>query len=493
PCPEDLIPQFAIVREAAESLNLAILEKTGVEADDIIATLAKKYGKDDMEVLVVSSDKDLMQLVCNNVKMYDAMKNRMIGDKEVEEKFAVAPNKVLDVLSLMGDTSDNIPGVKGIGPKTAAELIAQFGNLENIFENLHQIKQEKRRAMLQEGVENAKLSKILLALKDDVEMGISLKDLEVKAIDPHKLATFLERQGFRSLVERVKKEFDITNFSTASTNYSVKNSSLVNSAVTESAANLSNISSAPKFEVIDNFDKIKKTIAHKEDFTRIKRLAHNNGIIIIDYEVAHEELTKLTLAVSEVGKPLEEIFYFDVAPHQEKLKKNESIDLFNFDNSSHKTNENKHLPLDDLKEILVDSSIKKIFFDVKNFLRVFFLDNLDEFKNLEITGFEDISLINHLLNSSIKNDFRELIDLNLSEDIEARGFGNIFLELDKSRLPKEFEDHQKQVEFYCFKNYALWQLYKILSPKIISEKLSSSYQTYEKPLLPVLASIEAIG
>ncbi|MFT6386138.1 MAG: DNA polymerase-1, partial [Rickettsiales bacterium] len=140
PCPDDLKPQFSIVREAAEALSLPILERVGFEADDLIATVAKQASKKGFEVVIVSSDKDLMQLVSQsngeNVTMYDAMKNRMIGEAEVEEKFNVKTTQVLDVLSLMGDASDNVPGVRGIGPKTAAELINKYQTLENLFEHL---------------------------------------------------------------------------------------------------------------------------------------------------------------------------------------------------------------------------------------------------------------------------------------------------------------------------------------------------------------------
>ena len=210
PCPEDLKPQFPIVREAAESLNLAILEKAGVEADDIIATLAKKYGKDDCQVVVVSSDKDLMQLINDNVSMYDAMKNRSVGEQEVLEKFNVKPEKVLDLLSLMGDSADNIPGVRGIGPKTAAELINEYGDLEGIFANLDKIKQKKRKEYLENGQDNALLSRSLVKLKEDVEIGLTEDDLALKDIDPHKLIKFLSDQGFRSLTQRVKKDFDVS-------------------------------------------------------------------------------------------------------------------------------------------------------------------------------------------------------------------------------------------------------------------------------------------
>jgi DNA polymerase-1 len=204
-CPLDLIPQFKIIRDSAKAMNLAILEKQGFEADDIIATLTKKYAHEDFQVMIISSDKDLMQLINTNVLMYDAMKNKMITEKNVEEKFFVSPNRVLDVLALIGDQSDNIPGIKGIGPKTAAELINQFGSLENIFMNIGEIKQDKRRQLLVEGEKNARLSKILANLKCDVEINIDLEELKTKTIDKEKLISFLTQEGLNSLVWKANR------------------------------------------------------------------------------------------------------------------------------------------------------------------------------------------------------------------------------------------------------------------------------------------------
>ncbi len=466
PCPEDLIPQFSLVREAAESLNLTILEKTGVEADDIIATLAKKYAAEDFEVLIISSDKDLMQLISDNIKMYDAMKNRLVGENEVKEKFAVLPNKVLDVLALMGDSSDNIPGVKGIGPKTAAELIDQFGDLENIFCNLDKIKQDKRRQLLSDGYENAKLSKILLSLKYDVEMNIDLNDLEIRAIDPQKLIKFVEKQGFRSLLERIKKEFSIIEDSSQISNNQEKTSS--------------------KIIVENNFDEIKKIkITHENDFNKIHQQALDSGYLTVDYECCFGYLSTIIISTSAYDDSVQEIYYLDLVQNHHLAQNN---DLFNFKSNT----DQDAISLDRFEKILLDNSVKKIFFDIKNFIR--FYHKISQTAELfDIKAFEDISLINHILNSSIKNDFSELINLNLNEDLEARNFNQLFVELDKSRIPASFSDIEKKVEFYCFKNYAIWQIYKILAPKIIIEKLNNSYQNYEKPLLPVLAKMETLG
>ncbi len=473
PCPEDLIPQFPLVREAAESLNLAILEKIGFEADDIIATLAKQYSKKDYDVLIVSSDKDLMQLVDDKVSMYDAMKNKMIGANEVKEKFAVMPDKVLDILSLMGDSSDNVPGVRGIGPKTAAELIDKYGTLENIFENLDDIKQEKRRQMLKDGVENAKLSKILIALKEDVELGISEEDLAVKNIDPHKLIKFIGDQGFRSLVERVKKEFNIS--------AEIINQELPNSQ--KIAGKTSQMKSA-------DFHEIKKIkIENEVEFLKLTKNILENEIVIIDFEENFTTPSILTISTIKQDEVLKEIFYFEV----ENIEKspNLKVDLFNFEEKKESEKSfTSEFFINQFIEILQDSAIKKIFFDTKKFLRLFL--PLTE-KPIQIKSFEDVCLINHLLNSSVRNSFRDLVDMNLVEDISAFGFDKIFSELEKSRIPAEFENLEKKQEFYSFKNFALWQLYKILSPKIFEQKLTNSYQSFEKPLISVLAKMENVG
>ena len=209
PCPEDLIPQFPLIREASESFDIAVLEKVGYEADDLIATIAKDAAKKGFEVTIISSDKDLMQLINDDISMFDPMKNKIITAKEVEEKFMVPPHQVLDVLSLMGDASDNVPGVMGIGPKISAELISKYQTLENLLENLDEIKQNKRRESLINGKELAILSKELITLCDSVPIDLNMEQFTVKPINPKKLVAFLKEQGFRALEQRIIKEFDL--------------------------------------------------------------------------------------------------------------------------------------------------------------------------------------------------------------------------------------------------------------------------------------------
>ena len=203
PAPDDLIPQFPLVREAVEAFNLPSLQVEGFEADDLIATYTRQATQMGLDVLIVSSDKDLMQLVDDNVTMFDPLKSRFIKHEQVVEKFGVAPELVLDILSLMGDSSDNIPGVPGIGPKIAAELINQYGSLDVLLERTSEIKQNKRRENLEEFKDQALLSRELASLSFEAPMQYTVEALEFKSADNVKLATFLAEQGFKKLLARV--------------------------------------------------------------------------------------------------------------------------------------------------------------------------------------------------------------------------------------------------------------------------------------------------
>ena len=210
PCPADLIPQFPLIRQAVEALSLVSIEKKGYEADDIIATLSKQACQEDYEVLIISSDKDLMQLVNEKVQMYDAMKNKLIGIAEVEEKFGLKPHMVLDILAITGDTADNIPGIKGIGPKTAIELLTQFGSLENMLQNTSQISSLRKQQLVCAGKEQAVLSKQLASLDSQVEIDYCLNDFALQKIDASKLLDFLTQHNFRSLIKQVQQQFSYT-------------------------------------------------------------------------------------------------------------------------------------------------------------------------------------------------------------------------------------------------------------------------------------------
>jgi DNA polymerase I len=203
PAPDDLIPQFALIREAVRAFDLPCLEQAGFEADDLIATYVREAGERGATATIVSSDKDLMQLVTDNVTMYDTMKDRRIGIPEVVEKFGVPPAKVVEVQALAGDSTDNVPGVPGIGIKTAAQLIVEYGDLETLLFRAGEIKQPKRREALIENAEKARISRQLVLLDDHVKLDVPLDDLAVHEPDARKLIAFLKAMEFSTLTRRV--------------------------------------------------------------------------------------------------------------------------------------------------------------------------------------------------------------------------------------------------------------------------------------------------
>src|SRR5437660_3503369 len=194
--PDDLIPQFPLIREAVRAFDLPCLEQAGFEADDLIATYVRQACEAGATATIVSSDKDLMQLVNDCVIMYDTMKDRRIGIPEVVEKFGVPPDKVIEVQALIGDSTDNVPGVPGIGVKTAAQLIGEYGDLETLLARAGEIKQEKRRQSLIDNAEKARLSKKLVTLDANVALDVPLGDLAVHEPDYKRLIAFLKAMEF---------------------------------------------------------------------------------------------------------------------------------------------------------------------------------------------------------------------------------------------------------------------------------------------------------
>src|SRR5690242_295374 len=210
PPPEDLIPQFPLVRDATRAFGVACVEQKGYEADDLIATYARLGREVGARVTIISSDKDLMQLVVDGkVEMFDTMKNKRIGSADVMEKFGVPPSKVIEVQALAGDSTDNVPGVRGIGVKTAAELLGIFGDLETLLKRAGEIKQPKRRETLIENAENARISLKLVTLDKNAKFSCELEDMEIAEPEPGKLIAFLKAMEFSTLTRRVASHFDI--------------------------------------------------------------------------------------------------------------------------------------------------------------------------------------------------------------------------------------------------------------------------------------------
>ncbi|WP_281423809.1 5'-3' exonuclease H3TH domain-containing protein, partial [Mesorhizobium silamurunense] len=201
--PEDLIPQFGLIRQATAAFNVPCIETEGFEADDIIATYCRLACEVGADTTIISSDKDLMQLVGPTVGMYDPMKDRQIGIPEVIEKWGVPPEKMIDLQALTGDSVDNVPGVPGIGPKTAAQLLEQFGDLDGLLARASEIKQDKRRETIIANADKARISRELVTLKNDVPLKEGLDDLVLHAPDGPKLIGFLKTMEFTTLTRRV--------------------------------------------------------------------------------------------------------------------------------------------------------------------------------------------------------------------------------------------------------------------------------------------------
>ena len=198
--PDDLAPQFEYIRKSVLAFSLPSVDLVNYEADDLIATYVDQILKKGAKVTIVSSDKDLMQLYKKNVRIFDPMKNKFVLEEDVKNKFGVTPDKVIDVQALAGDSSDNVPGVPGIGVKTAAELINKYGNLDKLLKSAHEIKQNKRRETLIENKDKALISKKLVTLKHDAPVTIDLTEFKLKEIDKDKLYKFLREMEFNRLL-----------------------------------------------------------------------------------------------------------------------------------------------------------------------------------------------------------------------------------------------------------------------------------------------------
>lgn len=222
--PPELIPQFSLIRDVCATFDVPAVEMEGYEADDLIATYAHQASQDGYKVTIVSGDKDLMQLMDGNVELIDPIKNRVLTHEDVLKKFGVLPNKVADVQALMGDSTDNVPGVPGIGPKTASELITTYGDLESLLKNAHTIPQVKRRELIQTHTDKARLSKQLVLLKADVPVIVPYQALKPQPMNHDKVMNFITGQGFHRLKSRALNFFTSHTAAPTQTQQTVKGS-----------------------------------------------------------------------------------------------------------------------------------------------------------------------------------------------------------------------------------------------------------------------------
>ncbi len=347
--PDDLAPQFEYIRKSVEAFNLPSIELLNYEADDLIATYAKKITEVGAKVTVISSDKDLMQLVSNKVRLFDPMKSKVIGEKDVIEKFGVKPSQVIDVQSLAGDSSDNVPGVPGIGVKTAAELINKYKTLENLLKKASEIPQNKRRETLLSNKDKAMISKQLVTLKNDVPLRNDAADFIIKDINKDKLYDFLRDMEFNRLLSQAISFYGEPGSKDFNEKHPVKKNNKINT-------------------------KTYKTIFKEKQLDELIKKLNEKSVIAVDTETSSLNPQEADLVGISLCYEANEAFYIPVG-HAEKT---ELI---------------KDIVLKKLKPLLEDPSIKKVGQNIKYDFIIF--------KNhgIELSSVEDTMLLSYTLDA----------------------------------------------------------------------------------------------
>ena len=440
--PDDLIPQFEYIRKSVLAFNLPSIELLNYEADDLIATYVEQILEKGAKATIVSSDKDLMQLYKKNVRIYDPMKNKFINEEDVNKKFGVKADKVIDVQALAGDSTDNVPGVPGIGVKTAAELIKEYGDLENLLKNAKKIKQNKRRETLIENKDKAIISKKLVTLKKDVPVKNQIEEFVLKEIDREKLYNFLREMEFNRLLSSAISTYGETEFSQTKNeiNNEKKNSKI----------------SKENYFLIKTEDEVKDWLKAAEEI----------GEFAIDTETTSLDAHQTNLVGISISYAIGKACYI---PISHKDYKN--------------LNEEKIIKI--LKPFLEDHSIKKIGQNIKFDYIIFFKRGID------MNSMEDTMLMSYVLDAGKnRHNMDTLSEIHLEhktiqfKDLVGTGKKQInFSEVDVN-IAKDYAAEDADITY---------RLYKIFSNSLKTENLTNIYEIFEKPLIKILAKMEILG
>ena len=440
--PDDLIPQFDYIRKSVLAFNLPSIELINYEADDLIATYVEQILEKGAKATIVSSDKDLMQLYRKNVRIYDPMKNKFINEEDVQNKFGVEAGKVIDVQALAGDSTDNVPGVPGIGVKTAAELIKEYGNLENLLKNANKIKQNKRRETLIENKDKAIISKKLVTLKKDVPVKNKIEEFELKEIDKQKLYNFLREMEFNRLLSSAISTYGETDFSQSKNkNNDEKN----NSKITK-----------------ENYYLIK----NEEELQKWLKAAEDKGEFAIDTETNSLDAHQAKLVGISMSHAIGKGCYIPTG-HK------------NFKN----LDETKILKI--FKPYLEDKSIKKIGQNIKFDYIIF------NKRGIDINSLEDTMLMSYVLDAGKnRHNMDTLAEIHLGhktiqfKDLVGTGKKQInFSEVDVN-IAKDYAAEDADITYRLYKNFL---------KSLKEENLLNIYEIFEKPLVKILAKMEIEG
>jgi DNA polymerase-1 len=515
PAPDDLIPQFALIRDAVRAFDLPCLEQAGFEADDLIATYARLAGERGATTTIVSSDKDLMQLVTDKVVMFDTMKDRRIGIPEVIEKFGVPPAKVVEVQALAGDSTDNVPGVPGIGIKTAAQLIVEYGDLETLLFRAGEIKQPKRREALLENAEKARISRQLVLLDDKVELDVPLDELAVHEPDARKLLAFLKAMEFSSLTKRVAEYSQIDPadveadagstsgaakgaaspapakakspgatgdlFASASPAPAAKTggaredkaASLKGTPISLAKARAEAARKTPvdrnKYQTIKTLDQLKAYIARVHDVGHFAIEAKADTIDPMQADIcgialalAPNDACYVPLAHKQSGGGAG-LFDAGLAPDQ--IKASDALEA--------------------LRPLLESAGILKIGFNIK-FNAVIFAQ-----AGITVRNYDDVQLMSYALDAGRNgHGLDTLSDLWLGHATvthgELTGSGKAKLTFDQVAIDRATAYSAEDAD-------VILRLWRVLKPRLVADRMTAVYETLERPLVAALARMERRG
>ena len=531
--PDDLIPQFGLIRDAVRAFDIPSLEQAGFEADDLIATYARLATEAGATCAIVASDKDLMQLISDSVIMYDTMKDRRIGRAEVIEKFGVPPEKVIEVQALIGDSSDNVPGVPGIGVKTAAQLISEYGDLETLLKRAPEIKQEKRRQSLIENADIARLSKTLVTLDTHVPLDVPPAELAVHAPDYKRLVAFLKAMEFVTLTRRVaefsgieateiepdeKLKAGASSSSPAATSSPPPlagevarhrpkgdggagggNSDLFapppqpspasgggrpsgkaesNGALTPAALAAARLEAArnakidrARYETVRTLDRLKEWIAR----------AHEIGVVVIDTETTSLDPMQAELVGVSLALAPNEACYVPIG-HRENGA-SDGAGLFAGGRAPDQIAEQAALAA--LKPLLEDASVLKIGQNMKYDWLIFAQ------RGIEVAPQDDTMLMSYVLDAGKGgHGMDELAERWLGHKTitfsDVAGSGKAKVTFDCVAIDKATAYAAEDADV----TLRLWQ---VLKPRLVAEHVATVYETLERPLVPVLAAMERRG
>jgi DNA polymerase I len=478
--PEDLRPQFSLIRDATRAFNLPCIEKEGFEADDLIATYATQARDAGGRVTIISADKDLMQLVGGGIEMFDTLKNRAIGPEEVREKFGVAPEKVIDVQALAGDSVDNVPGAPGIGVKTAARLIAEFGDLDNLLAHAAEIKQPKRRQTLIDFAEQIRISRDLVTLRTDMPLDDPLDALEVREPDPEMLLRFLAEMEFRTLSGRVAAKFGVEPPAIgagSSPGNAAGGARTSAQGGPDGAGQGWKAAARPDWPAFDRgrYEIVRDGAALDAWIARIR----DRGVVAIDTETTGlDEMTADLVGISVSTGPGTGA-YIPVAHRGQG-----NADLFGA-GAPMEGQMTTEAALARLGPVLEDPAILKIGHNMK------YNSKILSRNGVEVAPIDDTMLMSFALHSGLHGHGMEMLsEIYLGHQPmpikPLLGSGKAAVSFDRLRIDEAAAYAAEDAEI-------TWRLWELLKPRLPFARVDRVYETMERPLIPVLAKMEMTG